>query len=1588
MGATATSTPRSAHATIRGYWWQFLVSCMRWFDLDEDSYMVCEGVEDIDIYSPIVGDADHSFVQYEQLKDYQSKNISAGNKDGREILANFASRYVEDLRQGNQPSFTLTTTAKRAAQQGKIDVIKGWQTRSLGDEPEEDFLASLRQALEGAVKDLSKDKDETPPRALEVEGALAWFDEEGDAQRWTAFLDSVTWLFEQDDVQTLHPKLIERVNEDRLTARAKINRLLVELVSHVSLGADGDRRFDRERLEAILNETQEEYEEWASTHAQNLTVVSELLELSLAESQVTRERLSELSTKVDSANALLQQLIDRGLLEASPFGLESATPTWDELKLHTRAVIDSYPHVRVNQSTPLPRATTQQLEEDLAYSDTKRLFVLEGEGGSGKSTALVMCAKHLLDEPDNVVLLLNLEQVQAGTPLERLIPARPERTPDHLLLDAMRETGRSRGILVIDQLDRLSQVSASSKERLEYFEQIKQLIMRTIDHEDLRVLVACRAFDMEVDPRMTSLKDHELSTTQRIGPLNAEDVRRVVSELGYSSSLTLAQLELLSIPLHLHLLSQLERENNEHELPLDEYRLYERFWDSKERASRRYLATPWGDLHENVCEIFLSKGRRYVTRRDCRKYIADIERLVSEDVFRRVGEGFAYFHQRYEEYVFALYFDGDLIEYILAEGQSFLAMDQTRAILVDRRHQDIEQYTNDLRSIMFHDDVQAHYKWIVRGLLATEDTLHELEFNLWCDMLASGDGFIEREALRVLHSSPTLMALFDEHGLFEEIFVLGTCRGVSLRAEVLGLVRLGLFQRLFNENPDEGAAWFSRLLEEPEHFEWLGRVLGSDHCYSHRAIFEAFLEGIRAGLWTLDSKTLGSTMLFNLPKQNAVWVPETISACIRYNLDRLDVAALLKNKGYIETQQEVFACLVDQRVFPELANQVPDAVLEHFTPLLQELLDAFTVEDQTLMFWDNIIETDYPDRDALWLDVFLVALDRCQEPSILRRAAETAPSITSQGLGLGLRKLRWRLLEQGDAEHLRLFAAEFHHLMTSGDRLRMPDRLVTVLRLLQTSFEKLPEEEWRQLLEVLLAYRPMYEGEPYTGERERVLFPILTNLPARSLTEEARTTLEDFSERLPEDASQVSPPRTRGGVVNEIDNVDLGSMEDEELLDYILHANPTSDEFLYQPNKFRTIQDAASRNPERFVLFLNDCFDDVPKDAKNAILGGWGDAMSRHRSEFDDDEWEQILGLTRRVYDESSREIARNVSFLLQKYPKVPPTDVVDLVVDAMLNHQDPEEERWDELWGLDIAAIDCVRGRMADILGGWVNKSSEVFEHTREQITEACQDQSTQVRAGVAGLILGSIRHDREFALESLFTLLEDQPDELLATRRVTECFRCMLDQHLEELNPVIERMLSSDVRTVRENGGTAYGLSTFVDETRLSRLRALCEDELIARGVAKVWKRNIQILSENQIAAMIELFVHPADSVLKELVGVFREMKPERFLSHPQILDGFLDARIVQINTLQLFSVLGGWGLQRSRPDIVLRCVQKIFELSRTPETRVEPPDLHSACKLLVEIYQLRGGHESEVLALLSDMVQAGVWGAEAALKEILEE
>ena len=307
--------------------------------------------------------------------------------------------------------------------------------------------------------------------------------------------------------------------------------------------------------------------------------------------------------------------------------------------------------------TVLSRQEVETVQDRLKENSGKAGVLLTGEAGIGKSGVMLQVVEELLE---------------AGTPVvafraDRLEPTQlPEKVGEQIglpgspanVLAAVAQGGHC--VLVIDQLDALSLASGRNAD---LFDCVFGILQQAQAHPNMRILLACRKFDLDNDYRLRRLTESDgVAEAVVVERLPHKTVHEVVAKLGLdANSLNFKQLDLLSVPLHLKLLSELVADVEIGGLNFETAQdLYARFWEYKQQVIRERLGQPvqWTRVVYGLCDFMHDSQILSAPEVVVEDWDSDAKAMVSENVLVLESKRYSFFHEGFFDYAFARRFAG------------------------------------------------------------------------------------------------------------------------------------------------------------------------------------------------------------------------------------------------------------------------------------------------------------------------------------------------------------------------------------------------------------------------------------------------------------------------------------------------------------------------------------------------------------------------------------------------------------------------------------------------------------------------------------------------------------------------------------------------------------------------------------------------------------------------------------------------------------------------------------------------------------------------------------------------------------------
>jgi len=1093
----------------------------------------------------------------------------------------------------------------------------------------------------------------------------------------------------------------------------------------------------------------------------------------------------------------------------------------------------------------LLQPTIQRSEDtelaDVVRSTTNQVAVVVGAAGGGKSAVLHQAAREL--EAENwAVLGLRLDRFEAfASTAEIGVHLGLGMSPVAALAAT---AGERRSLLVIDQLDAVSLASGRMPFR---FDAVADLIREAAAFPQMRVLLGCRAFDVDNDHRIRRLVTAEGVMRVDVHPLSDAQIDAAVGAMSLrAQQLTAEQRSLLTLPLNLVLLSVIADQADALSFT-SATGLMNAYWERKRRdcAQRRQPPPRFTPVIAALADAMSARQQltASVTVLDQDDLATDAEVLASEHVLVPDGPRYAFFHEAFFDYAFARLWVSHrqgLVEFLLADDQQLFRRAQVRQILFYLRGDEPERFVREVEAVLSHPEVRFHIKAVVFALLRALPDPSTAEWQMVERLIALG-GPVATHLWASMRALPWFDRL-DSEGVIAQWLAAedDAVRGYAL--DVMATVakqRGDRIAQLIEPYASKGASYLG----------WLAWVTRFSNVHDSRALFDLMLAAVRRGDYNGKDGALWLAV-FGLGQHQPTWAVELLTAWLvdrptALDLDEADRVAALRVREHNQVE-----------LARNGADQAPLAYCQALVPYMLRVM-ALTesdtsrqpVTDRHFSFRSQAANP-MSDLDDALLHGAASALRRLaqQEPAavhpILQELAQdnhdSAQWLLYEALrAAGDRYADWAadLLLQGD------------HRFYSG---YLSDSFWTTRQLIEATSPHMPEARFRQIEAAVLGFKPSWESREGAG---RSSFELLSAMVEERLSDPARRRLGELRRKFGTDQPPAPKDIAGGTIGSPIPEAAAQRMSDNQWLSAMSkHRTDRTDFGTLRGGVHElsgVLRSEATIDPARFARLALRLTANTPPAYGNAIL----EAL---RLADDSVEPVVVFDVVRHIAGLSNTENDQALSRALQKkLDSDVPDDIIGIVLDRALHSSDPSEDVWSKdsgggqyYYGGDIFmnGINCARGQAAVTLGDLVVHDAD-GHHTQliaSSLDQLAQDPSVAVRSCVAHLLAACLRH-ASAAVLAAYSVLLDTDDRLLATRQAVELaiYIGMGDPTVVE--PVIQRMLASPDETVRKSGGLLaayagleFGLSDLLNVARVS------DNAATRRGAADLCARSLPTTSD----------------------------------------------------------------------------------------------------------------------------------------------
>ncbi|SMD24555.1 hypothetical protein [Lentzea albidocapillata] len=1232
----------------------------------------------------------------------------------------------------------------------------------------------------------------------------------------------------------------------------------------------------------------------------------------------------------------------------------------------------------------IPRIAADEIASAVGENDCRVVFAT-GVAGSGKSAVLHQAITRLRRE-GWVVAATRLDRIESFASSGQL-GQRVDLSRSPVTTLAAAAAGQ-KCVLVIDQLDAISKASGRMPGAMDV---IAALVREARAFPAMRLIFACRKFDLDNDDRIRQIANDPQAYPIEIAQLTESDTRLVLEAASVSAdALTAQQRQLLRTPLNLKLYLSVGPESG-----APDFRsvkdLFDAYWERKLTDCRTRADSPVRFVEViDVLTTSMSARQRLsapVSVLDSGNLFPEALLLVSEHVLVRTGRQIAFFHESFFDYAFArrwMECGVDLVTFLTSGDQELFRRTQVRQILLHLRDDEPERFVAESELVLRSPEVRFHLKDVVLSLLRVLEQPTEAEAHL-ADRLVNG-------------SQPWLMRLdpaLRTPGWFNALDAAGVLQ--SWLASPDSEIRDRAFHALAggtDETPDRVVEILRPYLDEnsfPHQTIWVFRFANLS---SSRSMFDAVLELMRRGHYDADSLVLW-LLARPLPKHQPEWAVELLDAWLSKHTQQVDaegpIAALNSR-----THQQLEFCI-------DTAVAAPVKFCTDILPHLLRIMSLTTYERQHPPYGDRHFAGWYPGNDPHQLDDALI------EASLL-----AVKAMTEQDVEAALPTLRLLAEDSHSAAQLLLYKG----LLAAPERLGgwAGEILLQGDHRLECGFGSNSMWITRELLSAISPFmspdifnaiearvrdlRFSWErlGKPGTG---RYAFTLLSGLEEQRLSEVGRRRLGElrrvFGTAQPEEPDVPSMSRFRSPIGASAasrmkDGNWLQAMAKHNLdrADYQTHIGGV-DELA------AVLQAETAREPLRFAqLALKLNADLHPAYAQNLLIG-LGNIQSPVQVDA-------VCDAIRHIRRLSQPATERWLAWPLRHHlDEEIPEDIVELVLNLALNSCDPaSEDDWPIFHGEDATqvgehiynnGINVARGQAAEILGDLVFHDSDgrraavVVPH----LMALAADPSLAVRSCVAYLIRAALRHARPQALDAYLVLI-DTDDRLLAARPVEDLALHIMHSGDTVISlSTVARMVDSEHKEVRKAGGRlAMRLALLRDDEEQVLQHLLSTRSGVLTGVAQIAAAflprtdNLDLVS----TALALLFEDENKEVRTAAAAAAVALRGEALRPYTELLAKLIDSPAFEEAEAQLLITL------ERAPDrvdtLVVRCARRFIELHGDELGDLSTgaaADIQQVTNLLVRAYAQAQGADvrSEILDLVDRLLLHNGYGVQETLDTV---
>lgn len=1263
-------------------------------------------------------------------------------------------------------------------------------------------------------------------------------------------------------------------------------------------------------------------------------------------------------------------------------------------------------------STHIFRDVAEQIINVLTETHSRGALLL-APGGFGKSCVLAQCLAQL-EVGRTPFLCLRMDAMEPCATARQLgaqidLPASPA-----TVLAGIADNAHC--VLVIDQLDVMSLVSGRNPLMWQAFSELCDDVRR---YPHMKIILACRDFDLEHDHRLRGFGDDKSGFTKfQLGGLTNTEVRASVDLAGFPQiSLNSQQVEILAIPFHLLLFVQGDPSSSFNTIA----ELYDRYWTRKQQDLKLFLgrAPLWSQVIDALTTRMSAQQLTFapisVTEdwADDAKAMASAHVLIKDDKNRR----YRFFHESFFDYAYARRFcdrGGSVMELLASSEQHLFRRAQVRQILTYRRESDFTRYIADLRDILVSTNVRFHIKRMVASGLNRIDKPRPEEWLVIEPYLLAGE------------LSRYMSAALREHlGWFElldRLHVFATW----LAADDAALNNAAIWYLEPPRMHDSYSARVASLIRPYVNCDgdWqlrIRRIMSWGQAHKSAEMTAIYLDLIKQGAYDdYEGASHGGdfwSQLYHAEKTAPRFLIDVLATWFDRAVEQFDDG---KSANFLDkcrlNHSHTGAVMIGKAAADE-----PGYFVEQMLPRLRATILQTEVHHK-----DRVLNRAWP-----WLtnhgqvfdidDAILLSLRKAlqymavHDPDVFRRHANTLTGQLHQTFGY--------LLLRAWADNPQVFAndcAEYFiadqrrlnisYSFTVGDGAGTSDSAISRAALQVIS----PHCSLDLLLQLelqIIGYCRDYEKQAPSRRGYSELL-VLRALDGSRVSNRAALRIAELERKFPNVSDAIIKADNTSLVScakSPIEQAIAEKMSDEQWISAMEKYDGNAERFdRGGPHELASLLTEFTRNERnRFAALAIRMPAHVASIYFSAILDGLSSRyLNLHNNDNPEEEKqiaaissETFFGVIDRLHELPNRPCGPAIVACIQRLSdRQLSARIIEIAFYYACHDPDPSADIWQDkvdrkgFHGGDPYAhgINCVRGQAAGALATLLYDDHGRLDQLRPALVALSQDPIIAVRTCALKAFTPLLNFDRDFAVE-LFLKTCDQCEAICATHPFNDFIHYAIHTHYPQLRELIQFALQSGSAVAVENAARQIVLAELQDVLVGADAAEIHKgSEPMRKAAADVYGINLSHPALGNIcAARLEMFfADESNAVRLEVASAFSKLSGERLLELKDFIARFVESPCFQSEASSLLHALKESNAEL--PLVICRAAERIIEFWNVPSTQAAHHagmTSYDISTLVVRQYEQTTDDavKSRCLALIDEMERAGNFSVSDELAKI---